>query len=325
MILIVTNARDLTSDFIVLELQRRGLAYRRLNTEALPTMRVDFGVTSTEDWSIDTGDGVLSGAQVTAAYFRRPGEPEVDPAVIDPGERRYCAQEWAALLKSLYLRLEPFWLNAPARIALAEDKPRQLIEASRLGLRLPEARITNDPLRLDRVVAAQPTIAKPLREAVLEGDTDRIMFTARVDRAIARDPRSIRAAPIILQAEVVKTADIRVTVVDRKVFACAIDSQTMAETEEDRRRGETAELTHRPVTLPSEIAERCIGLVAALGLRFGAIDLIEDVAGDYWFLECNPNGQWAWIETRTGHPIATAIVDALLAPAPCAEAPEQAT
>ena len=44
-------------------------------------------------------------------------------------------------------------------------------------------------------------------------------------------------------------------------------------------------------------------------LGFGAIDLIQDRDGAHWFLEINPNGQWAWIETRTGQPIATAIVD----------------
>ncbi|MCQ3024054.1 hypothetical protein NLO85_26790, partial [Pseudomonas savastanoi] len=33
--------------------------------------------------------------------------------------------------------------------------------------------------------------------------------------------------------------------------------------------------------------------------------------GKLWFLEINPNGQWAWIENQTGYPIAAAIVDEL--------------
>ena len=49
-----------------------------------------------------------------------------------------------------------------------------------------------------------------------------------------------------------------------------------------------------------------------LGLRFGAFDFL--VCPDGWvFLEVNPNGQWAWIETATGLPIASTIADALTA------------
>ncbi len=48
------------------------------------------------------------------------------------------------------------------------------------------------------------------------------------------------------------------------------------------------------------------------GLRFGAFDLAEDAEGQLWFLECNPNGQWGWIESATGLPITDAIVSELL-------------
>jgi len=46
-------------------------------------------------------------------------------------------------------------------------------------------------------------------------------------------------------------------------------------------------------------------------LRFSAIDLVEATDGDFWFLEANPNGQWAWIEQRTGAPVSAAIATAL--------------
>jgi hypothetical protein len=51
---------------------------------------------------------------------------------------------------------------------------------------------------------------------------------------------------------------------------------------------------------------------AACNLRFSAIDLVLDPSGDYWFLELNPNGQWAWIEARTGLPISEAITNELV-------------
>jgi hypothetical protein len=33
--------------------------------------------------------------------------------------------------------------------------------------------------------------------------------------------------------------------------------------------------------------------------------------GDFFFLEVNPNGEWGWLETSLGLPIADAIVDEL--------------
>lgn len=48
-----------------------------------------------------------------------------------------------------------------------------------------------------------------------------------------------------------------------------------------------------------------------LDLSFGALDFLVTSSGDWVFLEINPNGQWAWIEDKTGLPIAAAIADAL--------------
>lgn len=39
----------------------------------------------------------------------------------------------------------------------------------------------------------------------------------------------------------------------------------------------------------------------------GTIDLVLDEQGQIWFLEVNPNGQWAWLEEATGEPIAASL------------------
>lgn len=313
MILLVSNARDLTTDFIVLEARRRGVSTIRLNTEDIPKGHARLGFEGDSDWSLQFPDWTLEGREVTAAYFRRPAAPEIDPQVCAAEERAYCTVEWAALLKSLYQRIGPRWLSAPAAIAAAEDKPRQLLEAQRAGLAVPDTVITNDVAVFDKFLQGAAAVAKPLRQARLEGETERVMFTTRVEAATARNERAIAAAPMILQREVLKAADIRVTVVGERVFAAEIDSQAFAEAEVDWRAGDTTRLGHAKHDLPVDMEEKCVDLVRALGLGFGAIDLVLDREGCYWFLEVNPNGQWAWIETRTGHPIAAAIVDHLVA------------
>jgi len=41
-------------------------------------------------------------------------------------------------------------------------------------------------------------------------------------------------------------------------------------------------------------------------------DFSVDRNGDWWFLECNPNGQWGFITEATDLPIASAIADLLI-------------
>lgn len=315
MILLVTNRRDVTTDYVVQELERRQLHYVRLNTDALASASIVLRPDRpAKDQLVIEGQSFYLDA-VTAAYFRRPEAPIVPDIAGTEAVRIYCAAEWTAILKTLIGRMEGRWFNDPATIVRAEDKPRQLLAAQKLGFRIPETVITNDPIAARAFAAERNVVAKPLRHALLEDEgPGRAMFTSRLNVDELGPDASISAAPVILQAEVVKEVDLRVTVIDDRVFAVAIHSQAHLETTVDWRRGVRPDLRHEVVTLPNDIEDRCVAITRALDLRFGAIDLICDRMGGYWFLEINPNGQWAWIENRTGLPIASAIVDALAAP-----------
>jgi len=99
------------------------------------------------------------------------------------------------------------------------------------------------------------------------------------------------------------------------VIAVAIESQAIPATREDWRAYRwdvDADFPpHLPFRIEAELEERCVGLVGSYGLGFGAIDLVQSSDGEMLFLELNPNGQWAWIEQRTGLPMARAPVDVL--------------
>lgn len=312
MFLIVTSKRDITADFVVLELQRRALPYLRLNTEDLPRATIIYRPTNGGAWTMEIEGARVELSSVRAAYFRRPGIPVPMAQVQDDAERAYCIQEWSAVLTALYWELGDRWLNAPYLIALAENKIRQLRLASEVGLQVPETAITNDADFAKSFAGKGEVVGKPLRAALIgSGDMDRVIFTTRLSPQALADFRSIQACPMILQSEIRKAFDIRVTVVGDQTFAAAIDSQSDPETQVDWRVGSKADLAHAVHELPCDVHQMCIEVVRQLGLRFGAIDLVLDIAGTYWFLEVNPNGQWGWIEKRTGQPIASAIVTEL--------------
>ncbi|MCG7374307.1 hypothetical protein MHL40_16765 [Pseudomonas luteola] len=311
MLLLVTNQRDITSDFVVAEMQRRNLPYFRLNTEQLPLALFSMDAARRDAWSIAFAKRTLKGDQVRAAYFRRPGAPIVASHVTEPGERMYAEAEWQSLLKSLYSRLDHCWLNSPTNILNAEDKPLQLLLAHEIGFNVPQASITNNLASALQIASVGSTVGKPLRQALLNGERERVIFTTRLDGLSDTDAQAIAVAPFIVQREVIKSYDVRVTVVDSKIFATAIHSQEHAETEVDWRQGSNPELRHEPIQLPEVVQQQCLELLKRLKLRYGAIDFVCDLEGKLWFLEVNPNGQWAWIENLTGYPIAAAIVDSL--------------
>ncbi|EME9750172.1 hypothetical protein N0725_04905 [Pseudomonas aeruginosa] len=317
MLLLVTNRRDITIDYVVAELKRRQTPFFRLNTEDLPDARCTMAAFPRGAWSLSLGDRELKGSSVKAAYFRRPGQPTSHASITDEGEKGYAEAEWSAFLKSLYARLEGMWLNAPLDIFAAEDKPKQLMLASELGFNVPQVSITNDIASVREVIQAGPAIGKPLRQALISGEQERVIFTTRLEHLSDSDEDAIALAPFIVQAEIKKQYDVRVTVVGSQAFATAICSQEHEETTVDWRQGSRPDLKHERIQLPREIEEQCAALMKRLNLRYGAIDFICDQQGKWWFLEINPNGQWAWIENLTGYPIAAAIADELEGIARC--------
>lgn len=297
----------------MLELEKRGIDFFRLNAEDLTSSTVRyFPASGKNKFNLRICGRELSLSRINAAYFRRPGRP-VASTNIESGHREYCESEWISLLKSLSSVLHYQWLNSPQAIDAAENKPLQIFLAAQMGFNIPETIVTNDVASAQELLDSGKTIAKPLRNALVKtGDQESVIFTTSVNAIDQRSISSIHAAPIIFQRQIEKEFDVRVTVVGNNVFAVAIYSQENVDTMVDWRNGENLTLKHLAIDLPDDVRELCIGLVNRLHLRFGAIDLIKDRRGKYWFLEINPNGQWAWIENRTGAPIASAIVDELI-------------
>jgi hypothetical protein len=107
-----------------------------------------------------------------------------------------------------------------------------------------------------------------------------------------------------------KAYEVRLTVVDDKFLAARID--TTGKTAAVDWRADQDALTYTALDeVPVAVRDGVRALMTALHLRFGTLDFIVSPTGRWWFLEVNPNGQWAWIEDATGLPITAAIADAL--------------
>ena len=62
--------------------------------------------------------------------------------------------------------------------------------------------------------------------------------------------------------------------------------------------------------LPEEEERAIKGFMDETGYRFGRFDFIRK-NGELWFLELNPNGQWAWLDENNEHGLVTMVADAI--------------
>jgi glutathione synthase/RimK-type ligase-like ATP-grasp enzyme len=196
----------------------------------------------------------------------------------------------------------------------AELKAAQLVVAGKLGFELPPTLFTTSPrefLAFYREHGGN-VISKLPSGALYRQQSEVARYTQVVSTREVGFAQSLRRCPVIFQAYVPKRLEVRVTVVGSALFPAEIHSQHTQRTRHDWRRYDHLATPYLPHDLPDEVAERCLRLVAELGLSYGAIDLVLTPDGRYVFLEINPNGQYLWIEHATGMPISDAMCDLLL-------------
>ena len=314
-VLIVTNKTDITADLVVLEFQRRGTKYARFNTEEFP-QKVELA------WELSQHG--LSGyvrlpnielalQDVKSVWYRRPSSPHIADSVRAPSLRDFAYRESQEALAGLWRTLTCFWMSSPDAINSASYKPRQLQIAHALGFNVPRTLISNSPEAVKQFeLVSKQIIAKPLFSGTLESAGEsRVVFTTLLTTSdlIARE--TIRLAPSIFQEYIHKDIELRVTVVGSRVFAASINSQEINDATYDWRRASPGSLCFQTYKLPTTVSDKCERLVAKLGLAFATIDMVKTPAGDYVFLELNPNGQWGWLENPTGDPYTSTIANLL--------------
>ncbi|MGH3875168.1 MAG: hypothetical protein ACRDSR_27335 [Pseudonocardiaceae bacterium] len=105
-----------------------------------------------------------------------------------------------------------------------------------------------------------------------------------------------------------KRYDARVTVVGDRLFGVAIHAAS-SDAYVDWRT-DYASLSYEPIDLPTRVVSGISAYMKHFDLLYAAFDFA--VTDDCWyFLECNANGQFGWIEAETGLPITAAIADLL--------------
>ena len=324
-ILVITHDRDAHGRHMVDLLRTRGKEVKILDCSKFPTAAtLTFELTDSPRTSLRLADGTRVDAQsIESILNRRQPEPMAPQTISDARIQEYIVRESRNFLDALPQLIPAFWLNHPDRNRVASRKPYQLLLAKTLGFSVPPTTITNDPEAVRLFVNSIPgdiaikTLWTPGISVSDKGGAERhfTLYTAKQSREQALvGIAKVQNCPMIFQSYVEKAFELRITVVESRVFSCAIHSQQSEKARHDWRNYDLANTPHKSYQLPTAVEERCIRLVKELDLSFGCIDMIVTPSGEYVFLEINPNGQWLWIEHLTGMPISDAIADLLVHP-----------
>ena len=305
-ILVVSNKFDFTSDFVCIELEKRGARYLRINRDEFNSYRIQLDVLNSimsisineEMYQIDNG--------LVAVYYRAPIYlRDIYKPKLSKEEQIYRTQ-WTAFIRNLAIFEDATWINNPIATFQAENKLLQLVKAQNIGFLCPNTIVTND--NTISIIEENDYIVKTIDTAVLRiEDNEAFIYSNRIKGYEIKD-YDLGIAPVVIQKYINPKIDIRVTVIGDTVYAVRILKDNRGINGDWRMMKDSVQFI--PFELPEKTKRNCIEIVTSLGLSFGGIDLIES-KDDFYFIEVNPTGEWAWLVTTANLPIFEGICNYL--------------
>jgi hypothetical protein len=324
-ILIITNKKDTHPTSVINLLIEKNISYFRLNTEAMMT---DYDFV----WKCKTGGEIefeikdrtngkrLLGKEIHSIWYRRPLEPNEFLYHINEEIDKHNAEE----SKRFYLYLMYFFRDIYSvgnhfYDKYANSKLVQLKTAIELGMKVPDTCLSNTKTGICNFSQKfDEVILKPLHNFnVLCDDVySYVLFTIKMNPKdfVNQPEESFTQTVCFCENYVTKKYEVRVTIMGSYIFSCKLDSQSQDDNtgKIDWRQGYDYNLKHELINIPEEIEDFCRKYLRKLNLRFGCFDFIVTPENEYVFLECNPNGQWVWIEEELNIPMSEAMVDCLV-------------
>ncbi|ACB95465.1 ATP-grasp domain-containing protein [Beijerinckia indica] len=306
---IVSHQADIHAHAVRHELEKLGSLVRVIDLQAFTrefdlATQIKLGSASGMIRDGKTGES-LDLASITGLWWRRPfpltREKVTTSSKLDitiANERR------AAIIGSL----DAFVRNAfndLGRSQQAAHKPTQLLRASRIGLKVPDTLITNNPEEAEAFIKS---LHGRVVYKMLSGTSLGAYGTRHFKDGDFRHLDRLSTCPAIFQRYVKGAYDLRTIVIGNDVFTGRIDYDETLDTPDTR----FVPTKVSPFQLPAEVTEKLVQLVQSFGLVYSAVDMRYSPEDGYVFFESNPEGQFLWIEIEADLPISAAIAQRLL-------------
>ena len=323
-ILILTDKSDTHPTSVINLMKKKNISFFRLNTEAL---MVDYAFS----WYHSSGrcpdfyiknlatDSIIWGHEIKSVWYRKPDFPKYFPYTINEEVDRHNALESKQFFIFLMHYLtDVYSIGNHFFDKRANSKMIQSKLAVELGMRIAPTCFSN--VKKDIVAFTKDfeyTSLKCLRDHWMKSENGKVydLCTQKVASKLldSQPDEAFSQTVVFAQQYIEKKYELRITVMGPYIFTCKLDSQlqTSETGAVDWRQGYDYGLKHEIIDTPIEIDRFCKQYLQKLNLNFGCFDFIVTPNDEFVFLECNPNGQWGWIEDECHVPMSDAIVDCL--------------
>jgi glutathione synthase/RimK-type ligase-like ATP-grasp enzyme len=320
-VLIASATRDEPSYGPVSEiLERKGYPVIVYKTDKLLAGEDQFTIdlTNASEPYITYNDTSISPEDIGAAWFRKVASFSISDGEDQLSKQLHMNNEVRSLHGTIWPLFYPedVWLNSPDRMAHADRKLGQLILAKEVGFTVPETVISSDWDSISEKLQVDDEesriIVKMMRGVISDNNQLKAMHATILDKEKIENLSAYTSPfPGLYQPYAEKAREWRVTVVGDNIFPAAI--YTEASAKDDWRKHQLTEaVKFEEDTLPVGIDQLCLEYLGKMGLRYGAFDLVEKPDGEIVFLECNPNGEYFWLEEALEQPISEAIAAELM-------------
>ena len=194
--------------------------------------------------------------------------------------------ETTTTLQGLMVSHTGLVVNNPFNNHLANNKLEQLKRASSFGLSVPDTIITNNPKdALDFYHKHDGDIIFKMQKLPLVEDEGKYstVLTQRLKSEDLQNFEMVRNNPCCFQNYIDKDYEIRLIVIDKKLFPIAIYSQLSDYSKNDFRRYDFDKVKYEIMNIPEDLKVKVNSLVDSYGLHYAAIDIIKRPNGQYVF------------------------------------------
>ena len=299
---------DETACMVIQHLRSHPVRVASIDTADFP-MRMEFSGTpgSSQLGTLRTDTETVDLDDVVGVLYRRPAQFQTPPGMMDE-HRVFARVEARHGFGGVLTCVDARWVNHPFAISHSNFKPQQLQVAATVDLSVPSTLITNSPEQAQKFAGeiGGPIVYKAFEPPNLPDE--KVIFTTVIDPEKLDDP-AIRLTAHLFQEKIPKEFDARITMIGNQCFGVAIHPESPVAAIDFRADYDAVRYT--PLALPADLPRRLRAYLDWFGLAFGAFDFAVTADGKYYFLECNPNGQWGWLQDETGLPMAEAFADYL--------------
>lgn len=295
---------------------------QRINNET-EIQKVSYTITNEEaSLAIEANGMRFHNKEIVDRWYRQ-GELMIDKLhytadtlnefLLSMGSKGHLEREFRSLHDEVDLMLSRSGKSIGKFRDNEKGKLENMLIARQAGLSIPPTLFTNDADDLLQFVEKHQKIITKAnhnnRYTVSLTDVD-VTFgsdTYLLDKAGVEELGSMfegdqRPVPSFFQAYIEKAYELRIFFLNGKLFPMAIFSQENEQTKIDFRKYDLKRPNRCvPYILPDALSGKIKQFMKLMDMNCGSLDMIYTPAGEFYFLEVNPIGQYQWLDKNCNY------------------------